>query len=70
MKTSSPLAPLDRSVYFLAAPLWLVHFLFNGKYATFRDELYYAACGEHLAGVDVDHAELVAFASWIFAESI
>jgi hypothetical protein len=47
----------------LAALAVLVHFLFNGQYGYFRDELYYAACGEHLAWGYVDHAPLVAFAS-------
>jgi 4-amino-4-deoxy-L-arabinose transferase-like glycosyltransferase len=56
-------APLDRSVYVLAALAVLVHFLFNSKYGYFRDELYYAACGEHLAWGYVDHAPLVALAS-------
>jgi hypothetical protein len=55
--------PLDRSVYFLAALVVLFHFLFNSKYGYFRDELYYAACGEHLAWGYVDHAPLVALAS-------
>ncbi len=27
----------------------VVHFLANGRYGYFRDELYYAACGQHLA---------------------
>jgi len=58
-------APLHLSVYVLAALAVLVHFLFNSKYGYFRDELYYAACGEHLAWGYVDHAPLVAFASWI-----
>jgi len=40
-----------------------IHFLFNRQYGYFRDELYYAACGEHLAWGYVDHAPLVAFAS-------
>jgi 4-amino-4-deoxy-L-arabinose transferase-like glycosyltransferase len=62
---SSRLAPLDKSVYALAALAVFVHFLFNGKYGYFRDELYYAACGEQLAWGYVDHAPLVAFASWI-----
>ena len=57
--------PLDRSVYFLAALAVLVHFLFNSKYGYFRDELYYAACGEHLAWGYVDHAPLAALASRI-----
>jgi 4-amino-4-deoxy-L-arabinose transferase-like glycosyltransferase len=62
---SSRLAPLDKSVYVLAALAMFVHFLFNSKYGYFRDELYYAACGEHLAWGYVDHAPLVALASRI-----
>ncbi len=62
---SSRLAPLDKSVYALAALAVFIHFLFNGKYGYFRDELYYAACGEHLAWGYVDHAPLVALASRI-----
>jgi len=65
VENSSRPVPLDRSVYFFAALAVLVHFLFNGKYGYFRDELYYAACGEHLAWGYVDHAPLVAFVSWI-----
>jgi 4-amino-4-deoxy-L-arabinose transferase-like glycosyltransferase len=38
----------------------VIHFLFNGGYGYFRDELYYAACGQHLAWGYVDHAPLVA----------
>jgi hypothetical protein len=38
----------------------LVHFLWNGGYGYFRDELYYAACGQHLAWGYVDHAPLIA----------
>jgi 4-amino-4-deoxy-L-arabinose transferase-like glycosyltransferase len=63
--SSAKLASLDRSVYVLAALAVVVHFLFNRQYGYFRDELYYAACGEHLAWGYVDHAPLVAFASWI-----
>jgi 4-amino-4-deoxy-L-arabinose transferase-like glycosyltransferase len=59
------LAPLDRTVYLIAALSVFVHFLFNSKYGYFRDELYYAACGEHLAWGYVDHAPLVALASRI-----
>ena len=38
----------------------VIHFLFNGGYGYFRDELYYAACGQHLAWGYVDQAPLVA----------
>jgi hypothetical protein len=56
-------SPLTNSVYILAALAVFIHFLFNRQYGYFRDELYYAACGEHLAWGYVDHAPLVAFAS-------
>lgn len=46
------------SVFVVAAVATLIHFLFNGAYGYFRDELYYAACGEHLAWGYVDHAPL------------
>src|SRR5260370_42438541 len=64
-KNVTELAPLNRSVYVLAALAVFVHFLFNSKYGYFRDELYYAACGEHLAWGYVDHAPLIALASRI-----
>src|ERR1700730_9123914 len=38
----------------------LVHFLWNGRYGYFRDELYYAVCGQHLAWGFVDQAPLIA----------
>ncbi|GAC1667993.1 MAG: glycosyltransferase family 39 protein [Candidatus Acidiferrum sp.] len=55
--------PLDTWVYTLAAVGTLIHFLFNSSYGYFRDELYYAACGQHLAWGYVDHAPLVALVS-------
>jgi len=59
----APSAALAGSVYLLAALAVGVHFLCNRQYGYFRDELYYAACGEHLAWGYVDHAPLVALAS-------
>jgi Dolichyl-phosphate-mannose-protein mannosyltransferase len=43
-----------------AAAACIVHFLWNGRYGYFRDELYYAACGQHLAWGYVDQAPLIA----------
>ncbi|HXL23272.1 MAG TPA: glycosyltransferase family 39 protein [Candidatus Dormibacteraeota bacterium] len=53
--------PLASSVYILAAAATCLHFLFNGRYGYFRDELYYAACGQRLAWGYVDHAPLAPF---------
>ena len=41
----------------------LLHLL-TGRYGYFRDELYYAACGQHLAWGYVDHAPLIAGVAW------
>lgn len=60
-----PRLPLSPWVYVLAASGTLVHFLFNSGYGYFRDELYYAACGQHLAWGYVDHPPGAPFAAWI-----
>ena len=54
-------ASLTPSVFLLATVATLIHFIFNGGYGYFRDELYYAACGEHLAWGYFDHAPLAPF---------
>src|SRR5579863_3458474 len=43
-----------------ALAAFVIHLLLNGRYGYFRDELYYAACGQHLAWGYVDHAPLIA----------
>lgn len=53
--------PLADWVYALAIFATLFHFIFAGQYGYFRDELYYAACGQHLAWGYVDHAPLIAW---------
>ncbi|MBS1794411.1 MAG: glycosyltransferase family 39 protein [Acidobacteria bacterium] len=62
-KTASPsakwLGPLAIGAGFAVVKL-LLHFAFNSNYGYFRDELYFLACGEHLAWGYPDHAPLVA----------
>jgi hypothetical protein len=47
-----------------AAGAVVLHLLTANRYGYFRDELYYAACGQHLAWGYVDHAPLIAVISW------
>jgi 4-amino-4-deoxy-L-arabinose transferase-like glycosyltransferase len=66
----SDLAPV--SVMAIAA--CVLHFLTAGRYGYFRDELYYAACGQHLAWGYVDQAPLIGVVSWftrrLFGDSL
>ena len=49
----------------LAAAKLLVHLAGIRHYGFFRDELYYMACGEHLAWGYVDQPPLIALLAWI-----
>jgi len=51
-------------VTLIAAGACLLHFLTASQYGYFRDELYFAACGQHLAWGYVDHPPLIAAISW------
>jgi hypothetical protein len=59
LKNFDPAGELALVVYLSAFKL-LLHFLTNGGYGYFRDELYYLACGEHLDWGYVDQAPLIA----------
>jgi hypothetical protein len=48
----------------LAIAELLLHFAGIRHYGFFRDELYYMACGEHLAWGYVDQPPLIAFIAW------
>src|SRR6266513_961845 len=52
-------------IVFFSAVALLVHLLTNGRYGYFRDELYYIACGQHLAFGYVDLAPLSALLVWL-----
>jgi hypothetical protein len=61
-------------VLYLAALKFLLHIVSAGRYGMFRDELYYLACGQHLAWGYVDQPPLIALIAWfarhIFGESL
>jgi Dolichyl-phosphate-mannose-protein mannosyltransferase len=59
---TSRMTSLHPSVYYLAGAAVLVHIACNGRFGYFRDELYYAACGQHFSWGYVDHAPL---APWL-----
>ncbi len=50
---------------YLAVLTIFIHFLTNGGYGYFRDELYYMACGEHLAWGYVDQPPFVALMAFL-----
>jgi len=58
----------------IATALFFSHLLSSGRYGYFRDELYYAICGQHLSWGYVDHAPLIAlltrFTRGLFGDSL
>src|SRR5258708_8610435 len=57
----SNLETRSRAVYGLAIVAVALHMAFSGRFGFFRDELYYAACGQRLAWGYVDHTPLAPF---------
>ena len=52
-------------VAYLAALKFLLHMMTAANYGLFVDELYFLACGEHLAWGYVDMPPLTAFQAWL-----
>lgn len=65
---------ISAGVFALAALTILLHLLSDGRYGFFRDELYYIACGQHLAWGYVDQPPLVAVVArvsqWLLGRSL
>lgn len=57
-------ASSTRIVWLVAAAFVALQLAFVNRYGIFRDELYYIACGEHLAWGYVDHPPFVALVAW------
>jgi hypothetical protein len=68
------LARFSLLLIIFGAAAFLVHFLTNGRYGYFRDELYYLACGQHLAFGYVDQPPLsillLRLSRMVFGESL
>ena len=56
---------ISRLVYLAAAASLIAHFVARNQYGAFRDELYFIACGNHLAFGYIDQPPLVAVSAWL-----
>jgi len=54
----------------IAALTFLAHLLTAGRYGYFRDELYYLACGRHLAFGYVDQPPMIALVTWLTVHTL
>ena len=68
--TRHPLASGTAILLYLALAKLIIHLLTNGGYGYHRDELYYIACGDHLAWGFVDHPPLTPLIARLVTSSI
>lgn len=54
----------------LAAAKLVVYFVSGRDFGYFRDEMYYLACGRHLAWGYVDQPPLIAFLAWVLEKTL
>lgn len=66
----SPSTPSRLARWGPAIAVLLLHLACLPGYGVFRDELYYIACGRHLALGYVDHPPLVAWVAWLVAQLV
>jgi hypothetical protein len=59
------LKPAGAVVFLLAGLKLLIHLLTAGNYGLFVDELYFLACGQHLAWGYVDMPPMAAVMGWL-----
>jgi hypothetical protein len=65
VKRQSTFASGPAIVWYIAASLLLLHLLTANRYGYLGDELYFMACGEHLAWGYVDQPPLIAIFAWL-----
>ncbi|MFI5364165.1 MAG: glycosyltransferase family 39 protein [Candidatus Binatia bacterium] len=69
-----PFASVGAGLPVLAGATLLIHFLCNGRYGYWIDELYFMACGQHLDWGYVDQPPLIAVIArgsrWLFGDSL
>ena len=67
---SKPGARLSAVVFAIAAAKLALHLYTGRHYGYFVDELYYLACGQHLAWGYVDQPPLIAFVVWLIRHTL